>query len=155
MRNLRNLLTATALTVAVFVQAQQVVPVGRGSYASYTPLANCRSTRHAVEWGNYKGDQSDWMQRRKLYINERDNQPIPTNDWWTNLITEPYSGQLWSYPQMVQAQEGGIDVQRPSYWIGNGTEMKWKTDSKHTGEEHRSTSRKGNGAVIYPRCYKF
>lgn len=30
----------------------------------------------------------------------------------------------------------------------------WKTDSKHTGEEHRSTSRKGNGAVIYPRCYK-
>ena len=55
MRNLRNLLTATALTVAVFVQAQQVVPVGRGSYASYTPLANCRSTRHAVEWGNYKG----------------------------------------------------------------------------------------------------
>lgn len=104
MRNLRNLLTATALTVAVFVQAQQLVPVGRGSYASYTPLANCRSTRHAVEWGNYKG---------------------------------------------------GIDVQRPSYWIDNGTEMKWKTDSKHTGEEHRSTSRKGNGAVIYPRCYKF
>lgn len=127
MRNLRNLLTATALTVAVFVQAQQLVPVGRGSYASYTPLANCRSTRHAVEWGNYKGDQSDWMQRRTLYINERDNQPIPTNDWWTNLITEPYSGHLWSYPQMVQAQEGGIDVQRPSYWIDNGTEMKSNT----------------------------
>ena len=127
MRNLRNLLTATALTVAVFVQAQQVVPVGRGSYASYTPLANCRSTRHTVEWGNYKGDQSDWMRRRQLYVDERAGQPIPTNDWWTNLITEPYSGHLWSYPQMVQASESGIGVQRPSYWIDNGTEMKSNT----------------------------
>lgn len=51
MRNLRNLLTATALTVAVFVQAQQLVPVGRGSYASYTPLANCRSTQIELQAG--------------------------------------------------------------------------------------------------------
>lgn len=134
------LLTAAAIAAAVFVDAQQVVHVGRGSYASYTPLINCKSTRHAQEWGTYKGDQSAWMQRRKLYINERSGQPIPTNDWWTNLITEQYSGHLWSYPQMVQAESNGVDVQRPSFWITGGTEMKSNTILAVTGEDFQPDS---------------
>lgn len=121
------LMTIAALTAAAGLNAQSVVHVGKGSYASYTPLINCKSTRHAIEWGTYKGDQSNWMQRRKLYITEREGQPIPTNDWWTNLITEQYSGHLWSYPQMVQATADGVDVQRPSFWIDNGTEVKSNT----------------------------
>lgn len=100
--------------------AQKVVSVGKGSYASYTPLAKSKSTTHG-------GDQSRTMQFRKLYIHERPGQPIPTNDWWTNLITDQYSGHLWSYPEMIQATNKGVEISWPSYWIDNGTEMKSNT----------------------------
>ena len=68
--------------------AQNVVKVGKGSYAAYTPLNLCYSEDHkSDDWG-FKGDKSRGMQVRKIYLTERENQPIPTNDWWTNLITE-------------------------------------------------------------------
>lgn len=108
--------------------AQQVVGVGKGSYASYTPLAKSKSTDHG-------GDQSRSMQFRKLYIHERPGQPIPTNDWWTNLITDQYSGHLWSYPEMIQATNKGVVVSWPSYWIDNGTEMKSNTSLTVGGRE--------------------
>ena len=117
------LAAATALTL----HAQEVVNVGKGSYAAYTPLSICRSDYHVPgDWG-FVGDQSKYMQYRKLYLHERDGQPIPTNDWWTNLITQPYSGRMWSYPQFVQAQRYGVDVQYPSQWMTNGTEMRSNT----------------------------
>ena len=109
------------------LMAQNVVKVGKGSYASYTPLNMCYSEDHTPDNYGWKGDKSRWMQTRKLYITERENQPIPTNDWWTNLITEKYSGHLWSYPQMIQAQSTGLDIQQPSFWIADGTEMKSNT----------------------------
>ncbi len=107
--------------------AQEIVSVGKGSYASYTPLINCRSTIHIPDAYGFTGDQSQYMQYRKLYVEEREGQPIPTNDWWTNLITEKYSGNLWSYPQMIRAQRTGLEIQSPSFWIDNGTEMKSNT----------------------------
>ena len=82
----------------------------------------------------FQGDQSRLMQTRRLWIHEREGQPIPTNDWWTNLITQPYSGRMWSYPQFVQAQNYGVDVQAPSYWISDGTEMKSNTTVSVRGE---------------------
>lgn len=117
----------TAVMAAPSAYAQNVVKVGKGSYASYTPLEMCYSEYHTPGDYGWKGDQSKYMQYRTLYVNERENQPIPTNDWWTNLITQPYSGRMWSYPQFVQAQAYGVDVQAPSYWIDNGTEMKSNT----------------------------
>ncbi|MBR1630547.1 MAG: hypothetical protein IJ680_01700, partial [Paludibacteraceae bacterium] len=110
--------------------AQQVVQVGKGSYASYTPLAKCKSNEHG-------GDQSRYMQYRKLYINEQPGQPIPTNDWWTDMIkeTQPYSGHLWSYPQYVEANATGVSIAWPDYWIQNGTEMKPTTKLNITGTD--------------------
>lgn len=119
------------LTAVAFVptssRAQSIVPVGGGSYASYTPLINCRSTVHTPDAYGNTGDQSQFMQYRKLYVREQPGRPIPTNDWWTNLMTDTYSGHLWSYPQMIQATPNGLDIQRPSFWIDNGTEMKSNT----------------------------
>lgn len=109
------------------VSAQNVVSVGKGSYASYTPLNMCYSEDHTPGDYGWKGDKSRDMQTRKIYLTERENQPIPTNDWWTNLITEQYSGHLWSYPQMIQAQSKGLDIHYPSFWIADGTEMKSNT----------------------------
>ena len=123
----RHFLLASVMTCIMTAQAQQVVPVGKGSYASYTPLELCYSIDHTPGDYGFQGDKSRDMQYRKLYITERPGQPIPTNDWWTNLITEPFSGHLWAYPQMIQAQRQGVDIQRPSFWIADGTEMKSNT----------------------------
>lgn len=130
-----SLLFLTAAMATTFATAQEVVKVGKGSYASYTPLEMCYSEYHTPGDYGWKGDKSKYMQYRKLYLTERENQPIPTNDWWTNLITQPYSGRMWSYPQFVQAQKYGIDVQAPSYWLDNGTEMKSNTVVSVKGED--------------------
>ena len=78
-----------AAATVITLNAQEVVTVGKGSYASYTPLSICRSDYHVPgDWG-FQGDQSKYMQYRTLYLHERAGQPIPTNDWWTNLIAQP------------------------------------------------------------------
>lgn len=110
------------------VFGQSVVQVGKGGYASYPPLIKCRSVDHG-------GDQSMYMQTRDLFIRERESQPIPTNDWWTDMIkeTQPFSGHLWSYPQYVEAFAGGVTIANADYWISNGTEMKPSTLLKVSG----------------------
>ena len=121
----RMLLWGAALTLGTAaLQAQPAVQVGKGSYAAYSPLAMSRTNEHG-------GDQSQYMQYRKLYIKETPGTPIPTNDWWTDLINadrdrsgQEVTGHLWSYPQYVQGMKYGVDVQYPKYWIDNGTEMK-------------------------------
>lgn len=117
-----------AVSMPVCSHAQSAVQVGKGSYAAYTPFYKCKTDGHG-------GDQSRIMQTRKLYVHERKGESIPTNDWWTNLITEQYSGHLWSYPQFIQTQNDGLDIQWPSYWIDNGTEMKSRSVLKVTGDD--------------------
>ena len=104
--------------------AQSTVHVGKGGYAAYAPLAKSRTAEHG-------GDQSQYMQYRELYIREAAGQPIPTNDWWTDLINADHgrsgqevTGHLWSYPQYVQGMRYGLDIHYPKYWVDNGTEMK-------------------------------
>ena len=137
----RNYVVMSALLAAgIPLSAQEVVKVGKGSYASYTPLSMCYSEDHTPDAYGWRGDKSRYMQTRKLYLTERDGQPIPTNDWWTNLITEQFSGHLWSYPQMLQAQSAGLDIQRPSFRIEDGTEMKSNTVLTVGGDKFRPES---------------
>lgn len=126
MNNRFIMLAAAVLTGAVSVFSQDVVKVGKGSYASYTPYSKCKTDAHG-------GDQSMYMQYRKLFITERPNQAIPTNDWWTDMLkdSQKYSGHLWSYPQYVEAVADGVAVSYPDYWIWNGTEMKPATKPLH------------------------
>ena len=129
-----SLLTLTLLTT-FFCFAQEPVTVGKGSYAAYAPLAKSRTPEHG-------GDQSQYMQYRNLYIVEQAGQPIPTNDWWTDLINadrersgQEVTGHLWAYPQYVQGMKYGVDVHYPKYWIDNGTEMKAQSKLKVSGGE--------------------
>ena len=109
---------------AIGLLAQEPVQVGKGSYAAYAPLAKSRTDQHG-------GDQSMYMQYRNLYIVEEAGVPIPTNDWWTDMINgdrgrsgKEVTGHLWSYPQYVQGMKYGLDIHYPKYWVDNGTEMK-------------------------------
>ena len=73
------LLTILMMMPAIGLLAQEPVQVGKGSYAAYTPLAKSKTDEHG-------GDQSMYMQYRNLYIVEEAGVPIPTNDWWTDMI---------------------------------------------------------------------
>ncbi|MBP3745796.1 MAG: discoidin domain-containing protein [Prevotella sp.] len=121
--------------------AQQQIKVGKGSYASYSPLSKSRSSEHG-------GDQSRYMQYRTLNIREADDRPIPTNDWWTNLINgddkhsgRELTGHLWSYPQYVQGMRYGLDIHYPKYWVDNGTEMKAQSKLSIMCGEHFAPQR--------------
>ncbi len=83
-----------------------VVPVGKGSYDSFPP-ANA-------------GDGALKMLDRQLYILNPGDRPIPTNQWWTNLITDRYAGQLWAFPLMVSADKEGINLVFPVKWNAEG-----------------------------------
>ncbi|MBQ8656597.1 MAG: discoidin domain-containing protein [Prevotella sp.] len=127
------IMSVLMLTASVAARAQEAVQVGRGSYAAYTPLAKSRTAEHG-------GDQSQYMQYRKLYIKEQAGRPIPTNDWWTDMINadrgrsgQELTGHLWSYPQYVQGMKYGVDVHYPKYWIDNGTEMKAQSKLRISG----------------------
>lgn len=116
--------TGAMLTVTTAAMCQSPVTVGKGSYAEYTPLVKSKTTEHG-------GDQSQYMQYRTLYISEQEGQPIPTSDWWTDLINadrdrsgQELTGHLWSLPQYVQGMKYGLDIHYPKYWVDNGTEMK-------------------------------
>lgn len=129
-----SLLIALFLSVQLLT-AQQIMQVGKASYASYTPRAMSKTDAHG-------GDQSQFMQYRKLYIKEQMGQPIPTNDWWTDLINadrqrtgQELTGHLWAYPQYVQGMKNGVDVHYPKYWIDNGTEMKAQSKLTVSGGE--------------------
>ena len=86
---MRNyLLLTAAIAVSAIVTAQQPVPVGSGSYAEYTPLVKSKTDQHG-------GDKSRIMETRRVYISEsKQGEPIPTNDWWTNLLVDTYSGAV-------------------------------------------------------------
>lgn len=123
------------MTGSVLTVAQQVVKIGKGSYASYTPLSMSRTNEHG-------GDQSQYMQYRRLYINESADTPIPTNKWWTDLINadryrtgDEVTGHLWAYPGYVQGMKYGMDIHYPKYWVDNGTEMKAQSKLVITGTD--------------------
>ena len=103
-------LTAVAVSIITAVAAQEPVAVGSGSYAEYTPLFKSATDQHG-------GDKSRIMETRRIYVSDKKKgEPLPTNDWWTNLLVDTYSGNLWTYPQVVKAEGYGIFVAYPNHW---------------------------------------
>ena len=99
--------------------SQSPVPIGSGSYASFPPLEESRSSLHG-------GCQAYQMEHRDIYVvDSLLNRPLPSNDWWTYALVNPWTGKLWAYPALVWADATGISIAKPSYWEPTGCEMKW------------------------------
>lgn len=113
------IMTCLIIGLSSSIYAQEPVPVGLGSYASFPPLSESRSTEH----GGCLAYQTD---HRHLYIEDSlAARPVPTNDWWTYALVNQWTGNLWSYPVMVKAENGIININYPDYWEPTGCEMKW------------------------------
>ncbi len=101
----------TALNVlapARYSAAQAPVPVGRGSYASVPPAS--------------EGEGPQRMLTQEVFAVSRDR-PIPTNDWWTDLLISAYCGDLWAYPFVVSSDAQGVHIGYPREWKSDGGSM--------------------------------
>ncbi|GAB3572337.1 hypothetical protein GCM10027345_03240 [Hymenobacter daeguensis] len=85
-------------------QAQAVVPVGAGSYASFPPNAVA------------PGPQHDFVYTQPIYVaRNKKSGPIPTNDWWTDLLVRGKdAGLLWVYPLVTDPDPNGLNFNFPN-----------------------------------------
>lgn len=104
---------------AIATMAQRAVPVGSGSYASFVPLAESKTSEHG-------GCQAYQMEHRPIYIvDSLQTRTFPSNDWWTYGLVEPWTGNLWSYPAISWADASGVHIAKLTHWEPTGREMKW------------------------------
>lgn len=101
------------------VTAQTPVTVGGGSFASFVPLAESASSSHG-------GCQAYQMEHRPIYaVDSLLTRPLPSNDWWTYGLINPWTGNLWAYPAVTWATNQGVSVAKLTHWEPTGSEMKW------------------------------
>lgn len=107
-----------------------IVPVGKGSYASRPPRD--QAARPGVKGQAGWGDLSQVFTNMKLYVPDDYKGPVPSTDWWTSLVTQQWSGQLWAYPGMVKATPAGVAIQFPKTWklAGNKRTMVLESASR-------------------------
>ena len=128
---MRKIVLFSCLAVAVTLAAQSPVSVGKGSYASFAPLAKSRTSERG-------GSQAYQMEHRPLYLTDeltsqlgaadgsrQGTLALPSNDWWTYALVNPWSGKVWAYPGWVEVKNGQVQIGYPTYWEPTGCEMKW------------------------------
>ncbi len=102
-------------------RAQVAVPAGAGSYASFPP-----QSENTDDWNNDGlGDLYQFVYDRPIYVaNNRRRSPIPTNDWWTDLIVSGKNcGMLWAYPLSVDPDVNGTKIFFANSFNAEGTNL--------------------------------
>lgn len=88
--------------------AQEIITVGKASYASYPPA--------------HEGDGPTKMLDWPIYVTKDIHGPLPSNDWWTDLLVSQYSGALWAYPFKVETNDKGLLIFLPTRFNDTGTD---------------------------------
>lgn len=94
--------------------AQEPIVVGSGSYASFPPPG-------LVVDGKRKVDLVEEVEKRRLFLVNEDDRPIPSNKWYQNLLLHQYGTGLWALPHKVDATAEGIEFIYPTTFSGDGT----------------------------------
>lgn len=90
--------------------AQTPISVGKGSYASAPPPE--------------AGSAVDSFQRiSRLDVLPTETRPIPTNDWWSYVLVNPFAGDLWSHPLVTAPDAQGVRFWYPIAPAANGDGM--------------------------------
>lgn len=122
-------LAAVGLAGPKVASAQTAIAAGSGSYASALP------TSGAPGDSTYYGPDIAQLESlyNTLYIAPSlKSQAIPTNKWWTDLMTSfrstttngvttfiqsPFGDNLWVFPEMVSPTPSGMTLFYPSSWV--------------------------------------
>lgn len=114
--------------------AQTAVPVGGGSYASSIPAAyqfaggffSMTAQQVVTNYGNLHVDPA------------LTNRPLPTSQWWTDLLLgdrsyqpaanvprvlaqDAFGGQLWANPLVVDPESFGLNLYFPNSWTARSS----------------------------------
>jgi len=81
----------------IFGLHAQIVPVGSGSYTKTFP---------GVDAAGRNGYPSGTPQLSGAAAGK----PVPTNDWWSQLIKENHAGNLFNYPYTMKTTNNGLVV---------------------------------------------
>ncbi|MEM9916227.1 MAG: glycosyl hydrolase [Planctomycetota bacterium] len=90
-------------------QAPVAEPVGAGSVASRLP-----------DGASLDGTL---FQNEPIFWNEKPGTPVPTNDWWTQVLFSWFGESLWAFPFKVDTGERGLSVFLPTRWAENGRDL--------------------------------
>ena len=94
---------ALAAHAALGQQAEpKAVPVGKGSYAD-APLVS--DPKFLAKYHRIPFIHPSQAER-----------PVPTNDWWTDLVMQGPGGRLWALPALVKFDDYGVMVSYPTAW---------------------------------------
>ena len=89
---------AASLLLSLSCNADEIVKAGKGSYTT-----------------SLRGfDPEDHGTRFDLYATEDAPYPYPTSDWWTSVLTQPFSKNLFAFPLAFRCDSDGLKVDRPS-----------------------------------------
>lgn len=106
-----NSVLAGPVTFQVNPPEPTVVPIGGGSIASAPPAHE----------GTYVLNE---VYQREFFVDpSAAGRPIPTNDWWTDMVISRYAGEMWAYPLTISADAQGANVFFPTTWAGDGGSM--------------------------------
>lgn len=118
---------ASLLFASASLAQQEPVPVPfgpAGSYASF-PSPSEDAPGHDVSG----------VLDRTLYIDpSQAGKPVPTNEWWTDLIISRYAGDLWARPFTVSANATGVKISYPTSWNTGGTTFELGTALEVSGD---------------------
>jgi endoglucanase Acf2 len=120
---------AQTITPGRPVHPQSVVPLGAGSYASEPPYpadvhvdANKDTGKPAYSFPDTA--RYDFYYRSPIYISraaKQNHTPVPTNDWWTDLlINGKNGGSMWVYPLVLDPDPQGFNLNFPNTIDVNG-----------------------------------
>jgi hypothetical protein len=84
------------------------VRVGKASYAAGPPPEAPEPARKFAA--------------RDVNLVGNDDRPIPTNQWWTDLLVSKYARSLWAFPLKIDTGEHGLDVFFPTRWADAGND---------------------------------
>ncbi len=105
----RAILIAIALMPTTTILGQDVVPIGKGSYASFPPPDAAK--------------EADKVEKNtELFVVNKGDRALPTNKWWTQLIVSKFARSLWVYPMKVETSEQGVNVFFPTRWQPEGND---------------------------------
>ena len=106
---LLRLLSLICVLVGCATAAEPVM-VGGGSYAP-------------ADAGVIDGDGQKLLRIVPQIEPELKNRPLPTNDWWTSLLTGPFPGKVYAMPATIDATAAGVRIWYPQGWNPGGTEL--------------------------------
>ena len=84
------------------------VSMGKGSYAGDLPPEVDAKIKEFAS--------------RKLNLVTEDDRPIPTNQWWTDLLVSRFGRSLWTIPLKIDTSRNGLDVYFPTRWRREGND---------------------------------